>query len=74
MDCSTAAKLDGHWINSGLGPAHPMLNISGGLWSSGLALAGPDVQLLHDDWMICLALNPFLIDSDQIDRISDLDV
>ncbi|MEQ2230989.1 hypothetical protein ILYODFUR_034812 [Ilyodon furcidens] len=28
------------------------------------ASAGPDAQLLHDDWMICLRLNPFLIDSE----------
>ncbi|MEQ2311994.1 hypothetical protein AMECASPLE_026382 [Ameca splendens] len=31
---------------------------------SGLALAGLDAQLLHYDWMICLRLNPFLIDSE----------
>ncbi|MEQ2205296.1 hypothetical protein XENOCAPTIV_012177 [Xenoophorus captivus] len=41
-----------------------MLSVSGGLWGSGLDSAGPDAQLLHDDWMICLRLNPFLIDSE----------
>ncbi|MED6273875.1 hypothetical protein CHARACLAT_010772 [Characodon lateralis] len=37
------------------------LGVNGG---SGLASAGLDAQLLHDDWMICLRLNPFLIDSE----------
>ncbi|KAK5624098.1 hypothetical protein CRENBAI_015014 [Crenichthys baileyi] len=53
-----------HWINAGLCPAHRTLSVSGGLWGSGLASAGPDAQLLHDDWMIFLRLNPFLIDSE----------
>ncbi|MEQ2282877.1 hypothetical protein AMECASPLE_005259 [Ameca splendens] len=47
---------------------HSALNsefsVSGGLWGSGLASAGPDAQLLHDDWMICLRRNPFLIGSE----------
>lgn len=64
VGCSTAAKLNGHWINAGLCPAHRTLGISGGLWGSGPASAGPDARLLHDDWMICLRQRPFLIDSE----------
>ena len=62
--CSTAAKLDAHWINARFCPAHRTLSVSGGLWGCGLASAGLDAGLLHDDWMICLRLNPFLIDSE----------
>ena len=34
------------------------------LWGSMRQWAGLDAQLLHDDWMICLRPNPFLIDSE----------
>lgn len=53
--CSTAAKLDPHWINSGLCPAHGRLSVSGGV-----ASAGFEAHLPHNNWM---RLNPSLIDS-----------
>ncbi|XP_056236730.1 carcinoembryonic antigen-related cell adhesion molecule 1-like isoform X4 [Seriola aureovittata] len=34
------------------------------LWGSMGQWSGPDARLLHDDWMICLRLSPFLIDSE----------
>ena len=74
VGCSTAAKLDGHWINARLCPAHRTLSVSGGLWGSGLASSGLDARLLHDDWMICLKLNPVLIDIEMSESISDLEI
>lgn len=61
VGCSTAAKLDGHWINAGLCPAHWTFSVSGGLWISALASLGLDALPLHDDWMMCPWLNPFLV-------------
>ena len=64
MGCSTAAKWDESLDKSWACPAHRTLSVSRGLWGSGRGSAGPDAQLLHDDWMTCLRLNPFLIDSE----------
>ena len=52
----TRLSLDKCWALSRPSDAQLLLG-STGQW------AGPGAQLLHDDWMICLRLNPFLIDS-----------
>ena len=60
MGCSTVEtgrSLDKRWALSRPSDAQR-------LWGSMRQWAGLDARLLHDDWMICLRPNPFLIDSE----------
>ena len=60
MGCSTVEtgrSLDKCWALSRPSDAQR-------LWGSMRQWAGLDARLLHDDWMICLRPNPFLIDSE----------
>ena len=60
VGCSTVEtgrSLDKRWALSRPSDAQR-------LWGSMRQWAGLDARLLHDDWMICLRPNPFLIDSE----------
>ena len=46
------SKLDGHWMNATILSRPWTLSVSGGEWSCGLASAGLDAELPHDDWRI----------------------
>lgn len=51
VDSEDAAERLFTWINAGICPAHQTLSVTGGLWTRGVASAGPDAQL-PPDWVM----------------------